>query len=160
MGDSRRLVHPAYPPASVLDSADRPQLRRLTRPRSRRHQGCVMSGRRQSNNIAANAVMASQLQESVPSTSIDASVGSSQQALHFSAKQKKKKVIVRTMDCVIAAASIRLRGCRWASGSLACQERLCPLARAPVSRALSEHHVQPVHHPARKWWRRIRGSQG
>ena len=61
--------------------------------------GCVMQVGEQSNNIARNAIMASQLPESVPGTSIDRQCGSSQQALHFAAQA----VMSGSMDVVIAA---------------------------------------------------------
>src|ERR1700750_2788299 len=61
--------------------------------------GCVMQAGEQSNNIARNAIMASKLPESVPGTSVDRQVGSSQQALHFAAQA----VMSGTMDIVIAA---------------------------------------------------------
>src|ERR1700736_3036359 len=61
--------------------------------------GCVMQAGEQSNNIARNAIMASELPESVPGTSIDRQCGSSQQALHSAAQA----VMSARMDCVIAA---------------------------------------------------------
>ena len=61
--------------------------------------GCVGQAGEQSNNIARNAVLASQLPESVPGTSIDRQCGSSQQALHFAAQA----VMSGSMDIVIAA---------------------------------------------------------
>jgi acetyl-CoA C-acetyltransferase len=61
--------------------------------------GCVSQAGEQATNIARNAVMASQLPESVPATSLDRQCGSSQQALHFAAQA----VMSGTMDCVIAA---------------------------------------------------------
>jgi len=61
--------------------------------------GCVGQAGEQSNNIARNAVLASQLPESVPGTSIDRQCGSSQQALHFAAQA----VMAGSMDVVIAA---------------------------------------------------------
>ena len=61
--------------------------------------GCVGQAGEQSNNIARNAVLASQLPQSVPATSIDRQCGSSQQALHFAAQA----VMAGSMDVVIAA---------------------------------------------------------
>ncbi len=61
--------------------------------------GCVGQAGEQSNNIARNAVLASQLPESVPATSVDRQCGSSQQALHFAAQA----VMAGSMDVVIAA---------------------------------------------------------
>jgi acetyl-CoA C-acetyltransferase len=61
--------------------------------------GCVGQAGEQSNNIARNAVLASQLPESVPATSVDRQCGSSQQALHFAAQA----VMSGSMDVVIAA---------------------------------------------------------
>src|ERR1700694_5798485 len=61
--------------------------------------GCVMQAGEQSNNIARNAIMASQLPDSVPGTSIDRQCGSSQQSIHFAAQA----VMSGAMDCVIAA---------------------------------------------------------
>ncbi|MES2537605.1 MAG: acetyl-CoA C-acetyltransferase [Pseudomonadota bacterium] len=61
--------------------------------------GCVSQAGEQSNNVARNAVLASNLPDSVPGTSIDRQCGSSQQALHFAAQA----VMSGTMDVVIAA---------------------------------------------------------
>ena len=61
--------------------------------------GCVGQAGEQSNNIARNAVLASQLPQTVPATSIDRQCGSSQQALHFAAQA----VMAGSMDVVIAA---------------------------------------------------------
>lgn len=61
--------------------------------------GCVMQVGEQSTNIGRNAVLASKLPITVPSTSIDRQCGSSQQALHFAAQA----VMSGTMDVVIAA---------------------------------------------------------
>jgi acetyl-CoA C-acetyltransferase len=61
--------------------------------------GCVDQAGEQSSNIARNCVLASNLPESVPGTSIDRQCGSSQQALHFAAQA----VMSGTMDIVIAA---------------------------------------------------------
>jgi acetyl-CoA C-acetyltransferase len=61
--------------------------------------GCVGQVGEQSGNIGRNAVLASSLPESVPSTSIDRQCGSSQQALHFAAQA----VMSGAMDIVIAA---------------------------------------------------------
>src|SRR5260221_1070205 len=61
--------------------------------------GCVMQVGEQSNNVARNAIMASNLRECVPGASIDRQCGSSQQALHFAAQA----VMSGTMDIVIAA---------------------------------------------------------
>jgi acetyl-CoA C-acetyltransferase len=61
--------------------------------------GCVGQAGEQSSNVARNAVLASNLPESVPGTSIDRQCGSSQQALHFAAQA----VMAGTHDIVIAA---------------------------------------------------------
>lgn len=61
--------------------------------------GCVGQVGEQAFNIARGAVLASQLPESVPATSVDRQCGSSQQALHFAAQA----VMSGTMDVVIAA---------------------------------------------------------
>jgi acetyl-CoA C-acetyltransferase len=61
--------------------------------------GCVGQVGEQAMNLARNAVMASQLPESVPGTTIDRQCGSSQQALHFAAQA----VMSGSMDMVIAA---------------------------------------------------------
>jgi acetyl-CoA C-acetyltransferase len=61
--------------------------------------GCVQQVGDQSTNIGRNAVLASNLPNSVPGTSVDRQCGSSQQALHFAAQA----VMSGTMDCVIAA---------------------------------------------------------
>jgi acetyl-CoA C-acetyltransferase len=61
--------------------------------------GCVSQFGQQSGNIGRNAVMASNLPESVPATSVDRQCGSSQQALHFAAAT----VMSGQMDMVIAA---------------------------------------------------------
>jgi len=60
--------------------------------------GCVSQVGEQATNVARNAVLASQLPESVPGTSVDRQCGSSQQALHFAAQA----VISGSMDAVIA----------------------------------------------------------
>jgi acetyl-CoA C-acetyltransferase len=52
----------------------------------------------QAMNVARNIVLASNLPESVPATSVDRQCGSSQQALHFAAQA----VMSGTMDIVIA----------------------------------------------------------
>ena len=61
--------------------------------------GCVSQFGQQSGNVARNAVMSSNLPESVPGTSVDRQCGSSQQALHFAAAT----VMSGQMDVVIAA---------------------------------------------------------
>ena len=61
--------------------------------------GCVQQVGDQSTNIGRNAVLASNLPNSVPGTSVDRQCGSSQQALHFAAQA----VMSGTMNCVIAA---------------------------------------------------------
>jgi acetyl-CoA C-acetyltransferase len=60
--------------------------------------GCVMQVGEQAVNVARNAVLASNLPESVPGTTIDRQCGSSQQALHFAAQA----VMAGSMDLVIA----------------------------------------------------------
>lgn len=60
--------------------------------------GCVTQVGEQSNHIARNCVLASQLPQSVPAVSIDRQCGSSQQALHFAAQA----VMSGTQDLVIA----------------------------------------------------------
>jgi acetyl-CoA C-acetyltransferase len=60
--------------------------------------GCVSQAGEQSTNVARNAVLASNLPESVPGTSIDRQCGSSQQAVHFAAQA----VMSGAMDVVIA----------------------------------------------------------
>jgi acetyl-CoA C-acetyltransferase len=60
--------------------------------------GCVGQAGEQSSNVARNAILASQLPESVPGVSVDRQCGSSQQALHFAAQA----VMSGTMDVVIA----------------------------------------------------------
>jgi len=60
--------------------------------------GCVSQIGEQSSNVARNAVLSSQLPESVPATTVDRQCGSSQQALHFAAQA----VMSGTMDVVIA----------------------------------------------------------
>ncbi len=61
--------------------------------------GCVSQVGEQATNVAADAVLASRLPESVPGTSIDRQCGSSQQAVHFAAQA----VMSGAMDVVIAA---------------------------------------------------------
>ena len=61
--------------------------------------GCVQQVGDQSTNIGRNAVLASNLPNSVPGTSVDRQCGSSQQALHFAAQA----VMSGTMNCVIAS---------------------------------------------------------
>jgi acetyl-CoA C-acetyltransferase len=48
--------------------------------------GCVSQVGEQSGHIGRHAVLASRLPESVPAVSIDRQCGSSQQALHFAAR--------------------------------------------------------------------------
>jgi acetyl-CoA C-acetyltransferase len=61
--------------------------------------GCVSQVGEQSFHIGRNAVLASQLPESVPAVTIDRQCGSSQQALHFAAQA----VMSGAQDVVIAA---------------------------------------------------------
>jgi acetyl-CoA C-acetyltransferase len=61
--------------------------------------GCVSQAGEQSSHIGRNAVMASQLPDSVPAVSIDRQCGSSQQAVQFAAQA----VMSGTQDVVIAA---------------------------------------------------------
>ena len=61
--------------------------------------GCVGQAGEQASNVARMAVLASNLPDSVPGTSVDRQCGSSQQALHFAAQA----VMSGAMDCVIAA---------------------------------------------------------
>jgi acetyl-CoA C-acetyltransferase len=61
--------------------------------------GCVSQVGEQAGNVARNAILASQLPESVPGTSCDRQCGSSQQAVHFAAQA----VMSGAMDIVIAA---------------------------------------------------------
>ena len=60
--------------------------------------GSVSQIGEQGMNVARNIVLASQLPESVPATSVDRQCGSSQQALHFAAQA----VMSGSMDVVIA----------------------------------------------------------
>jgi acetyl-CoA C-acetyltransferase len=61
--------------------------------------GCVSQVGEQSFHIGRNAVLASQLPQSVPAVSIDRQCGSSQQAIHFAAQA----VMTGAQDIVIAA---------------------------------------------------------
>jgi acetyl-CoA C-acetyltransferase len=61
--------------------------------------GCVSQVGAQAGNIGRNIVMASNLPEHVPGTTVDRQCGSSQQAIHFAAQA----VMSGTMDVVIAA---------------------------------------------------------
>jgi acetyl-CoA C-acetyltransferase len=61
--------------------------------------GCVSQVGEQSSNIARQAVLASNLPDSVPAVSLDRQCGSSQQAIHFAAQA----VMSGTQDVVIAA---------------------------------------------------------
>ena len=61
--------------------------------------GCVSQAGAQGNNVARNAVLSSQLPESVPATSVDRQCGSSQQAIQFAAQA----VMSGTQDIVMAA---------------------------------------------------------
>lgn len=63
--------------------------------------GCVTQSGEQSNHLGRNAVLASNLPESVPSVTIDRQCGSSQQAIHFAAQA----VMSGTQDIVIAAGA-------------------------------------------------------
>ena len=60
--------------------------------------GSVSQIGEQGMNVARNIVLASQLPESVPATSVDRQCGSSQQALHFAAQA----VMSGSMDVVVA----------------------------------------------------------
>ena len=60
--------------------------------------GSVSQIGEQAMNVARNIVLASQLPESVPATSVDRQCGSSQQALHFAAQA----VMSGSMDVVVA----------------------------------------------------------
>ena len=60
--------------------------------------GSVSQIGEQAMNVARNVVLASNLPESVPATSVDRQCGSSQQALHFAAQA----VMSGTMDVVVA----------------------------------------------------------
>jgi acetyl-CoA C-acetyltransferase len=61
--------------------------------------GCVCQGGEQARHVGRNAVLASQLPESVPAVTIDRQCGSSQQAIQFAAQA----VMSGTQDVVIAA---------------------------------------------------------
>lgn len=61
--------------------------------------GCVTQVGEQSFNVGRQAVLSSQLPESVPGTTVDRQCGSSQQAIQFAAQA----VMSGTMDIVIAA---------------------------------------------------------
>ena len=61
--------------------------------------GCVGQGGEQSTQVGRNAVLASQLPDSVPAVTIDRQCGSSQQAVQFAAQA----VMSGTQDMVIAA---------------------------------------------------------
>jgi len=61
--------------------------------------GCVTQAGEQSNHVGRNAVLASNLPNSVPAVSIDRQCGSSQQAIQFAAQA----VMSGTQDIVIAA---------------------------------------------------------
>ncbi|MBQ0771453.1 MAG: acetyl-CoA C-acetyltransferase [Sphingomonadales bacterium] len=60
--------------------------------------GCVSQGGEQSGDVGRNAVLASNLPESIPSVSIDRQCGSSQQAIQFAAQG----VMSGTQDMVLA----------------------------------------------------------
>lgn len=60
--------------------------------------GCVGQAGEQSSNLARNCVLASNLPESVPGTTVDRQCGSSQQAVSFAAQA----VMSGTMNIVIA----------------------------------------------------------
>ncbi len=61
--------------------------------------GCVTKGGEQAFNIGRNAVLASKLPQTVPSTTVDRQCGSSQQAVHFGAAM----VMSGVQDVVIAS---------------------------------------------------------
>ena len=61
--------------------------------------GCVMQGGEQAGDVGRNAVLASNLPDSIPSVSIDRQCGSSQQALQFAAQG----VMSGTQDMVLAS---------------------------------------------------------
>lgn len=63
--------------------------------------GCVTQVGEQGNHVGRNAVLASNLPESVPAVTIDRQCGSSQQAIHFAAQA----VMSGTQDLVIAAGA-------------------------------------------------------
>ena len=90
--------HPADLAAQVIDGlidrtgADPAQIEDVI-------MGCVSQAGEQAINVGRNAVLASQLPESVPGTTVDRQCGSSQQALHFAAQA----VMAGSMDMVVAA---------------------------------------------------------
>ncbi|MBU6207646.1 MAG: acetyl-CoA C-acetyltransferase [Alphaproteobacteria bacterium] len=61
--------------------------------------GCVTQAGEQSNQIGRNAVLASNLPQSVPAVTIDRQCGSSQQSIHFAAQA----IMAGVQDIVIAA---------------------------------------------------------
>jgi acetyl-CoA C-acetyltransferase len=61
--------------------------------------GCVMQGGEQTMDVGRNAVLASNLPDSIPSVSIDRQCGSSQQAMQFAAQG----VMSGTQDIVLAS---------------------------------------------------------
>jgi acetyl-CoA C-acetyltransferase len=60
--------------------------------------GCVMQGGEQSGDVGRNAVLASNLPDSIPSVSIDRQCGSSQQSIQFAAQG----IMSGTQDIVLA----------------------------------------------------------
>ena len=68
--------------------------------------GCVSQVGAQAGNIGRNIVLASNLPETVPGTSVDRQCGSSQQAIHFAAQA----VMSGTQDIVIAAGVEHMTG--------------------------------------------------
>ena len=104
--------------------------------------GCVMQAGEQSINVARNAMMASNLPESVPGTTIDRQCGSSQQALHFAAQA----VMSGAMDFVIAiGVESMTRVPMGLSSQLPAKNGFGTLQEPGHREALSPHPVQPVH---------------
>jgi acetyl-CoA C-acetyltransferase len=68
--------------------------------------GCVSQVGAQAGNIGRNMVLASNLPETVPGTSVDRQCGSSQQAIHFAAQA----VMSGVQDVVIAAGVEHMTG--------------------------------------------------
>ena len=66
--------------------------------------GCVMQGGEQAGDVGRNAVLASNLPDSIPSVSIDRQCGSSQQSIQFAAQG----VMSGTQDMVLVGSTFKL----------------------------------------------------
>ena len=95
--------------------------------------GCVSQVGEQGMHFGRNAVLASNLPQSVPAVTIDRQCGSSQQSVHFAAQA----IMSGTQDLVIAAGAESMS--RVAMGSTG-RWAARPMAGSPTSPGLAEHY--------------------